>query len=158
MLVSAPFDDWWHNAYGLDVKIISPPHMILAAGFFGIELGTVMLLLAFMNRADEEARLALQRLFLYGGGWIFYKLRHREGLGLGDVKLIAMVGSFLGLRGALFTLIVGSVSGSVIGYGYIKVTGRDAGEYQLPFGTFLGLGALAAALGVEKMLGWTAGM
>jgi hypothetical protein len=68
MLVSAPFDDWWHNAYGLDVKIISPPHMLLAAGFFGIELGTVMLLLAFMNRASSRARPALQRLFLYVGG------------------------------------------------------------------------------------------
>ena len=53
MLVSAPFDDWWHNAYGLDVKIISPPHMVLAAGFFGIEFGTILLLLAFMNRAGE---------------------------------------------------------------------------------------------------------
>ena len=56
MLVSAPFDDWWHSAYGLDVRIISPPHMVLAAGFFGIELGTVVLLLAFMNRAGEEER------------------------------------------------------------------------------------------------------
>src|SRR5438093_396511 len=68
MLVSAPFDDWWHNAYGLDVRIISPPHMVLAAGFFGIELGAVMLLLAFMNRAAEAQRVALQRLFLYVGG------------------------------------------------------------------------------------------
>src|ERR1700716_1622199 len=51
MLVSAPFDDWWHAAYGLDVRVISPPHMVLASGFFGIELGTMMLLLAFMNRA-----------------------------------------------------------------------------------------------------------
>jgi hypothetical protein len=68
MLVSAPFDDWWHNAYGLDVKIISPPHMVLAAGFFGIELGTVMLLLAFMNRASSATRRSLQWLFLYVGG------------------------------------------------------------------------------------------
>jgi hypothetical protein len=68
MLVSAPFDDWWHNAYGLDVKIISPPHMILAAGFFGIELGTILLLLAFMNRASSETKRALQRLFVYVGG------------------------------------------------------------------------------------------
>ena len=67
MLVSAPFDDWWHNAYGLDVKIISPPHMVLAAGFFGIQLGTILLLLAFMNRAGEIERPALQRLFLYVG-------------------------------------------------------------------------------------------
>ncbi len=68
MLVSAPFDDWWHNAYGLDVRIISPPHMVLAAGFFGIEFGTIMLLLAFMNRASDDERPALQRLFLYVGG------------------------------------------------------------------------------------------
>lgn len=70
MLVSAPFDDWWHNAYGLDVKIISPPHMVLAAGFFGIEFGTVMLLLAFMNRSGDDARRSLQKLFLYVGGTV----------------------------------------------------------------------------------------
>src|SRR5947199_933393 len=70
MLVSAPFDNWWHNAYGLDVKIISPPHMVLAAGFFGIELGTVMLLLAFMNRSDPDAHRPLQKLFLYVGGTV----------------------------------------------------------------------------------------
>jgi len=68
MLVSAPFDDWWHSAYGLDVRIISPPHMVLAGGFFGIELGTVMLLLAFMNRAPDGVRRPLQWLFLYVGG------------------------------------------------------------------------------------------
>jgi len=68
MLVSAPFDDWWHNAYGLDVRIISPPHMVLAAGFFGIEFGAIMLLLAFMNRAGDHERPVLQRLFLYVGG------------------------------------------------------------------------------------------
>jgi len=70
MLASAPFDDWWHNAYGLDVKIVSPPHMVLAAGFFGIEFGTVMLLLAFMNRSSDESRRSLQRLFLYVGGTV----------------------------------------------------------------------------------------
>jgi len=70
MLVSAPFDDWWHNAYGLDVKIISPPHMVLAAGFFGIELGAVMLLLAFMNRSGDDVRHAMEVLFLYVGGTV----------------------------------------------------------------------------------------
>jgi hypothetical protein len=70
MLASAPFDDWWHNAYGLDVRIISPPHMVLAAGFFGIEFGTVMLMLAFMNRASEALRPSLERLFLYVGGTV----------------------------------------------------------------------------------------
>ena len=71
MLASAPFDDWWHNAYGLDVRIISPPHMVLAAGFFGIEFGTVMLMLAFMNRAHASASgPRCERLFLYVGGTV----------------------------------------------------------------------------------------
>src|SRR5882672_302144 len=65
MLASAPFDNWWHNAYGLDVRIISPPHMVLAAGFFGINFGTVMLMLAFVNRAGDAQRRRLQWLFLY---------------------------------------------------------------------------------------------
>src|SRR6478609_4564001 len=70
MIFGAPFDTWWHNAYGLDVRIISPPHMVLAAGFFGIEFGSVMLMLAFMNRAHESIRPALERLFLYVGGTV----------------------------------------------------------------------------------------
>jgi hypothetical protein len=68
MLVSAPFDDWWHNAYGLDVRIISPPHMVLALGFFAIEIGTILLVTAFMNRAERQSRAALERLLLYVAG------------------------------------------------------------------------------------------
>jgi leader peptidase (prepilin peptidase)/N-methyltransferase len=88
----------------------------------------------------------LPAVFLWGGGWLYQRIRHREGLGLGDVKLIAMVGSFLGLRGALVTLIAGSVAGSVLGYGYIKLTRKDPNTYELPFGTFLGTAALLAAI------------
>jgi hypothetical protein len=65
MLTSAPFDDWWHNAYGLDVKIISPPHIVLAAGIAGIQLGAMLMALASQNRAEGERR-DLNRLFLYG--------------------------------------------------------------------------------------------
>jgi leader peptidase (prepilin peptidase)/N-methyltransferase len=81
-------------------------------------------------------------------GWLFEKIRHKEGLGFGDVKMIAMVGAFLGLQGALLTVIVGSVLGSVIGLAYIKLTGKDAATFQLPFATFLGVAALFAALRV----------
>lgn len=51
MLTSAPFDDWWHNAYGLDVKIVSPPHSLLAAGMFAIQIGTMLLVASAQNRA-----------------------------------------------------------------------------------------------------------
>jgi leader peptidase (prepilin peptidase)/N-methyltransferase len=85
-------------------------------------------------------------LFLWFGGWLYFKLRHREGLGLGDVKLVAMVGAFLGLHGALLMLIGGSLAGSLLGYAYIRFTHNDPATYELPFGTFLGLAGIVVAL------------
>ena len=96
--------------------------------------------------------------FLWLGGWIYEKVRHREGLGLGDVKLIAVVGAFLGLRNALLALVIGSVVGSILGYGYIKATHKDAATYPLPFGAFLGFAALAACVAGQRILGWYAGL
>ena len=90
MLTSAPFDNWWHAAYGLDVKIISPPHTLLLLGVRAISLGVLFLILAAMNRAGDvsaatlagnsfagtaDARRAadykiLQRMLLYMGGLV----------------------------------------------------------------------------------------
>jgi len=70
MIASAPFDNWWHDAYGLDVKIISPPHMLLAAGVLAVHLGALLLILGNMNRADGPLRQHFQALFLYVGGMI----------------------------------------------------------------------------------------
>jgi hypothetical protein len=74
MLTSAPFDDWWHNAYGLDVKILSPPHMVLALGMNTVEIGALVLILGAMNRADGAARRMLERLFLYVAGMMVVAL------------------------------------------------------------------------------------
>jgi len=68
MIVSAPFDNWWHNAYGLDVKVLSPPHAILALGFTGIELGAVLMVTALQNRAPEGDRRPYALLLAYGFG------------------------------------------------------------------------------------------
>jgi hypothetical protein len=70
MLSSAPFDDWWHSAYGLDVKILSPPHMVLAAGMMAVHLGALILILGQMNRAEGRPRARLLVLYLYVGGMI----------------------------------------------------------------------------------------
>lgn len=53
MITSAPFDDWWHNAYGLDVRILSPPHAVLALGILAIQLGALFMVLALQNRTAE---------------------------------------------------------------------------------------------------------
>ena len=55
MLTSAPFDNWWHNAYGLDVKIVSPPHTVLMLGIWAVCLGALFLIVAAMNRAEAAA-------------------------------------------------------------------------------------------------------
>lgn len=67
MLTSAPFDDWWHGAYGLDVKIISPPHALLALGIFSVQVGALLLILGYMNRSEGALRDRFVRLFLYVG-------------------------------------------------------------------------------------------
>jgi hypothetical protein len=70
MVTSAPFDDWWHNAYGLDVKVISPPHAVLALGMIGIQIGTMLLALAWQNRAPEGRARPLELAFVYSAGVI----------------------------------------------------------------------------------------
>ncbi len=65
MLASAPFDNWWHGAYGLDVKILSLPHVVLACGIAGIHYGALMLVCSEANRASGENRSKLDRLLLY---------------------------------------------------------------------------------------------
>jgi hypothetical protein len=70
MITSAPFDNWWHNAYGLDVKILSPPHVLLALGMMGIRFGTVVLVAAAMNRAEARAHRALQWVLFYAAMYL----------------------------------------------------------------------------------------
>ena len=79
-------------------------------------------------------------------GFQYQKVRKREGLGLGDVKMVAMIGSFQGLIQGILSLMIGSVLGSVIGLVFMLAGKKDFKTYELPFGTFLGVGALAVAL------------
>ncbi len=68
MITSAPFDDWWHNAYGLDVKIISPPHAVLGFGMFAISVGAILLVLSRQNRLHDVSPKKGSGLFIYTGG------------------------------------------------------------------------------------------
>jgi leader peptidase (prepilin peptidase)/N-methyltransferase len=98
-----------------------------------------------------------------GGGVLFavaeayYRIRHEEGLGMGDVKMLAMVGAFLGWQLTLMTLIMASFCGSIVGVALI-VTRRGGLKYALPFGTFLALGAAAAATIGPAVLEWYLGL
>ena len=68
MLASAPFDDWWHNAYGLDVQIISPPHIVLAMGIFAVILGACILILTTKNQSPDNTMYDI--LYIYSASLI----------------------------------------------------------------------------------------
>src|SRR5436305_9943449 len=68
MLTSAPFDNWWHDAYGLDVTIISPPHIVLFSGVYAVLMGTAVLIASHLNHATGKEKAVTRWLFLYLGG------------------------------------------------------------------------------------------
>ena len=89
--------------------------------------------------------------------WIFaegyFRLRGREGMGLGDVKMMAMAGSFLGVRGAIGMLLFGSIIGSLVGA--IAVWGLGKGrDYELPFGSFLAIAGIFLIFAGGPVLHW----
>ena len=67
MLTAGPFDNWWHNAYGLDVKIISPPHVVLGLGMLGISAGALLLVLSRQNRFPDSSTKG-SGMYIYTGG------------------------------------------------------------------------------------------
>jgi leader peptidase (prepilin peptidase)/N-methyltransferase len=133
---------------------------IVFAAFVPLNWGIVRALLLRWDspRLVSMAESLFAALFCAGTLWLvgnlYQRIRHREGLGFGDVKMVAMIGAFLGLQGALLTLIAGSLLGAVVGLCYIWFTGKDASTYELPFGTFLGVAALVVGFFGEVFLNW----
>ncbi len=83
----------------------------------------------------------------------YHRVRGHEGLGMGDVKMLAMIGAFLGWPLMLLTLVLASFAGSIVGIALLA-SGKGTMQAALPFGTFLAIGALVAAVAGEPMLTW----
>jgi leader peptidase (prepilin peptidase)/N-methyltransferase len=148
------------------------PDVVNFAGF-----GLGLLLSLFMLPSDGTAHWIASRLFDFappapvlslgdallgaavGSGllWLvaeaYFRLRHREGMGLGDVKMMLMAGAFLGVKRTLLTIMVGSLLGSVLGLAFILVRRKDS-TYELPFGTFLGVAALLVMFFGTPVVNW----
>jgi leader peptidase (prepilin peptidase)/N-methyltransferase len=96
---------------------------------------------------------------LVGGGILFliaevyFRLRKEEGMGMGDVKMLAMIGAFLGWKLTILTLILASVGGSLAGV-VLLITQRGNLKAAIPFGTFLAAGALLASLYGDRLVTW----
>jgi leader peptidase (prepilin peptidase)/N-methyltransferase len=94
---------------------------------------------------------------LFAIGWIWEKLRHVEAMGGGDVKFMGMVGSFFGWKGALLTIMLGALAGSVVGVLLITLK-RHTMEKVIPFGPFLAAGALTTAFYGHDIISWYLGL
>jgi leader peptidase (prepilin peptidase) / N-methyltransferase len=108
---------------------------------------------AALSVADAVLGAAVGSGLLWAVAEGYFRLRGREGMGLGDVKMMAAVGAFLGLKRTLMTVLAGSLLGSVIGIAVISIS-RKGRDYELPFGTFLGAGALLVLFFGTPALYW----
>jgi len=150
-----------------------------AVNFTGLALG--LLISLFTPPSDGTALWLANRVFafppprpavsfadavlgaVFGSGvlWVisegYFRLRHREGMGLGDVKMMLMAGSFLGLKRTVLTILGGSLLGTVVGL-FIIIVHRKGTDYELPFGTFLGAAALLVVFFGTKAVDWYASL
>ncbi len=160
----------------IDLEHLIIPDVITLPGILvGISLAPV-----FMSALGDPLPFRLDGLFPHAGpyltgflnslfgllvgggpllaiGWIWEKLRHVEAMGGGDIKLMGMVGSFLGWKGALLSIMLGALAGSVIGV-LLIVLKRHKMENYIPFGPFLAFGALVSAFYGPDIISWYVGM
>jgi leader peptidase (prepilin peptidase) / N-methyltransferase len=122
----------------------------------GIAVGLAFSIAAPPGPIDSLVGIALGGGVLYGIAAAYYLVRKEEGMGMGDVKMLAMVGAFLGWQAVLLTLVLSSFAGAVIGLVMIVLQKGDM-RYALPFGTFLAVGALIAMLFGDALLAWYLG-
>ena len=125
----------------------------------GITLSGLVLGLALAWPRETIAVVDALKGAALGGGLLFavsevyFRIKKVEGMGFGDVKMMAMVGAFLGWKGVLLTLFLGSLVGSIVGLGVIAMSGGDM-KTKLPFGTFLGMGAIATVYLGPPVIAW----
>jgi leader peptidase (prepilin peptidase)/N-methyltransferase len=158
--------NWPGFALGLFLSACVPPNdgtaLLLSLSLFHRAPPTYLL-----GLLDALLGAAFGSLLLWGAAALYKVVRGREGMGLGDVKMMAMVGTFLGLRGTFLTILLGTLLGSLVGGATIlalyasgwqlalaeRASRRNLGtlnglrwtlasQYQLPLGTFLGIAAL----------------
>jgi leader peptidase (prepilin peptidase)/N-methyltransferase len=162
---------WWH--YGPGVLLAS--RLVFGCGLivlFAIDLEHHLLPNAItlpgiavgfgFSLVTEPGWLPSLIGILVGGGILYaiaeayFRIRREEGLGMGDVKMLAMIGAFLGWQLTLVTLMMASFAGSAIGM-LLIAAGRGDMKYALPFGTFLAMGAALAATVGHPLLEWYLG-
>jgi leader peptidase (prepilin peptidase)/N-methyltransferase len=129
--------------------VISLPGTALGLGF--------SFLPGFPRPMDSVVGVAVGAGFLFLVLFAYEKIMGEEGMGMGDVKLLAMIGAFLGWQALPVTILVSSLTGSVVGVGYALVKGESVRKFPVPFGPFLALGAVAHLFFGVELIQWYLG-
>jgi leader peptidase (prepilin peptidase)/N-methyltransferase len=129
--------------------VVTKPGIVL-----GLLTGMTVLPGGFVNSAlGALAGWGLLRFLVWVSPYLFGK----QGMGMGDVKLMAMVGAFLGWKPVLLTILIGSLVGSIVGGSLIALNRLSRREY-IPFGPFLALGAVLSLFFHGPLLAWYWGL
>ena len=154
--------------FGFNLKVI--PYLILTCSLIVIsiidinhriipnEISIPFIFLGILFTPILPIKLYDSLLGILFGGGILYSIAviyalvaKKEGMGMGDVKLLAMIGAFLGIRGVLVTILLGSFLGTIGGFAAILLSGKGR-DYPIPFGAFLSIGAVIALLWGDEMI------
>ena len=111
---------------------------------------------ASITLTESVAGAALGAGLLFLVAEVYLRLRNIEGMGMGDVKMMAMIGAFLGWKGVFVTLFLGSLLGTLVGLIVMAVRGQGL-QTKLPFGTFLGIAAVATLFAGPPIISWYSG-
>ena len=139
--------------FGIDLEHQILPNVITLPG---IAVGVLLSLIAPPGWRDALLGLLLGGGVLYAIAGAYYLWRREEGMGMGDVKMLAMIGAFLGWKAVLVTLVLSSLAGAIIGLALMAAE-RGTMKFALPFGTFLAIGAMVAMFAGEPLVAWYAG-
>jgi leader peptidase (prepilin peptidase)/N-methyltransferase len=124
----------------------------------GIPIGLLSsIVLPTMNAIDSLLGTLVGGGILYFVGWAYALITKKEGMGGGDIKLLAMIGAFLGWKGVIFTIFIASTVGAVTGILIMLRINKDL-KLAIPFGPFLSLGAIAYVFIGPELIYWYSGI
>ena len=139
--------------FGIDLEHQILPNSITLPG---IIVGIIFSVFGPPGIRDSIIGALLGAGILYAIAGAYYLWRREEGMGMGDVKMLAMIGAFLGWKAVLVTLVLSSFSGAIIGM-LLMALQKGNMKFALPFGTFLAVGAVFAMLVGDPLVAWYAG-
>jgi leader peptidase (prepilin peptidase)/N-methyltransferase len=140
--------------FGTDLETMRLPNVIT---YPGVVLGLVSSLFLPPGIVASGLGAALGAAIPALIRWVWFRMKGVEAMGLGDVKMLAMIGAFLGWKQVWVVLFLASLAGAIVGIIILRLRGRSLAS-RLPFGTFLAVAAFVASLVGESLVAWYIGL